>query len=167
MAAWGADARYTRLVVRHEKTLLRLALLLTRNREDAEDVVQDALLSVAHSWSVTNPTHGLAYLKRSVANRAVDLSRRRRETASAEIPETAEDDLGFLRHESDQAFFALVTTLPPRQQHTLVLRYYADLDDREIAKILGVSPGTVRSQATHALAKLRNTMPLISERYAR
>jgi RNA polymerase sigma factor (sigma-70 family) len=152
MPAWGADARYTRIVQQHANTLLYLAVLLTGNRHDAEDVVQDVLISVASAWPVAKP---LAYLRRSVANRCVDLVRSRRELPSDALPEQGYDDEGFLRHERDRRFFELVQQLPDRQRQTLVLRYYADLDDPAIAKILGVTRETVRSQAHHGLEKLR------------
>lgn len=156
MATWGADARYTRLVEQHGSTLLHLALLLTGNRHDAEDVVQDALISVASAWMIARPQSGLAYLRKAVANRALELGRRKREFAVETVPDAAIDDHGFLRLEQDRRFFAIVDALPERQRATVILRYHADLEDREIASILGVTPETVRSQAHRALATLRD-----------
>lgn len=167
MATWGADSRYTSLVERHGASLLHLALLLTGNRHDAEDIVQDALISVAKAWPTAKPASGLAYLKRAVANRAIDVARGRRETAVSEIAETFSEDLGFFKYEDDQRFFLLVEALPERQRATLVLRYYADMDDRSIAKVLGVSLATVRSQAQHGLAKLRADEALLEGRNSR
>lgn len=155
MAAWGADARYTRLVERHATTLLHLAMLLTGNRFDAEDVVQDVLISVAAKWRVSEPTSTLAYLKRAVANRSIDVIRKRREIPTEHFPDSLVEERGFLRHEDDERFFELVRALPDRQRATVILRYSADLDDHTIAKLLGVSVETVRSQAKHALTKLR------------
>ena len=152
MASWAADARYTRLVERHGDSLLHLAMLLVGNRHDAEDIVQDVLIAVSSKWTPAQP---LAYLKKSVSNRAMNLLSRRREFATSEMPDAAFEPAGFLTYEEDEAFFALVRVLPERQRATLVLRYYADLDDAAIAQILGVTPATVRSQAHHALAKLR------------
>ena len=154
MAVWGADARYTRLVEDHGTGLLHLAILLTGNRHDAEDVVQDVLISVAGAWPVARP---LPYLKRAVANRAVDILRKRRDVLTDAVPETPYEDAGFLRHEDNRTFFEMLAGLPDRQRETLVLRYHADLDDATIAKVLGVSVQTVRSQAHHALTKLRAT----------
>jgi RNA polymerase sigma factor (sigma-70 family) len=152
MAQWRADARYTRLVEEHGTRLLHLAIMLTGNRHDAEDVVQDVLISVASAWPVSSP---VAYLKRAVTNRSIDVMRKRRDVLTDAPPERAVEDLGFLRHEEHRRFFAMVRDLPPRQRETIVLRYYADLDDQAIAKILGCSIQTVRSQAHHALTKLR------------
>ena len=163
MVAWGADAKYTRLIEQHGNALLHLALLLTGNRHDAEDIVQDAIISVAGAWRTAQPKSEVAYLKRSVANKAIDIARRRRDIPAAEIPDVAIEDFGFLRYEEDQRFFALVATLPERQRATLILRFHADLDDRAIAKILGVSITTVRSQAQHGLTKLRTMHATLRE----
>jgi len=167
MATWSADARYTELVEKHGGNLLHLALLLTGNRHDAEDIVQDALISVARAWSTSKPTAGLAYLKRAVANRAIDVGRARRETPVSEITESYADDLGFLSYEDDQRFFALLAQLPERQRATLVLKFHADMDDRAIAKALKISVATVRSQAQHGLAKLRADQELLEGRNSR
>jgi RNA polymerase sigma factor (sigma-70 family) len=140
---------------RHGMALLRLAIMLTGNRADAEDAVQDALIAVAMSPSGVGRTAGLSYLRRAVSNRAIDILRGRRDVTMEQLPDAPKEDYGFLRMEQDRAFFARVDVLPLKQRATVVLRYYADLDDRAIAEILGVSVQTVRSQAHHALTKLR------------
>jgi RNA polymerase sigma-70 factor (sigma-E family) len=157
MAAWGADARYTAMIDKHGRSLMHFAILLTGNHADAEDVVQDALIAVAERWS---PSHPLSYLRKAVANKAIDLIRKRRDIPTAEMPETLVEERGFLRHEHDESFFALVRSLPEGQRSTLILRYYADLDDGAIAAILGVSRATVRSQAMRGLDKLRQLDPV-------
>ncbi len=155
MPVWGADARYERLVALHSASLVRLAFLLTANRADAEDAVQEALISVAAKWSsVVAPTE-LSYLRRAVANAALDLLRRKRDIATEVVPDRVVSDRGLIRLEEDQQFFERVAELPTRQRAVLVLRYYADLDDRAIAGVLDCSVSTVRSQVHHALAKLR------------
>ncbi len=152
MATWGADARYTRLIEQHGETLMRFAVMLAGNRHDAEDAVQDVLISVAKAWPVARP---LPYLRRAVANRVVDLARKRRDVLTDILPESTYDEPRFLRHEEDREFFALVQELPERQRQAIVLRYLADLGDAEIAQLLGCSQQTVRSQVHHALNKLR------------
>jgi RNA polymerase sigma factor (sigma-70 family) len=152
VSAWGADARYTRLVEQHGMSLLRLAILLTGNRHDAEDAVQDALISVAGKWPAVQ---SVAYLRRAVSNAAIDLMRKRRDVLVAETPDVAIDDRGMFRVEDDERFFDRIRALPPGQRETIVLKYHADLDDRTIAKLQGVSVETVRSQAKRALKKLR------------
>ena len=155
MSAWGADAQYTRLVEQHGTALLRLAVLLTGNRFDGEDALQEALISVAGSWKRTRPQQAVAYLKKSVANACFDLMKKRRDISVSDVPDSPVHDRRFLKYEDDQQFFALVNTLPEGQRSTLILRYFADLDDRAIAEILGVTPETVRSQAHRGLEKLR------------
>ena len=152
MTTWGADARYTRLVHEKGSALLRLAMLMTGNRHDAEDVVQDVLISVASAWPVKRP---MAYLRRAVANRCVDLIRQRRELAVESPPEVRWDDPGFLRFDETRRFYELLQELPARQRETLVLRYQFDYNDATIAQVLGITIATVRSQAQHGLRKLR------------
>lgn len=71
------------------------------------------------------------------------------------MPERQESENGFLRFDERRRFFELVQDLPPRQKQTIVLRYLFDLSDHTIAQLLEVSVATVRSQAQHALRKLR------------
>jgi RNA polymerase sigma factor (sigma-70 family) len=157
MAEWTGDRAYLRLVERHGTALLRLAYLLTGNRFDAEDVVQDVLISVAAKWLIVRPTPGYAYLKRAVANRAVDIIRKRHDVTMGQLPESLIEETGYLKHEQDENFFALVRDLPPRQRETLILRFCFDLDDRAIARLLDVTAETVRSNARRAIGKLRAT----------
>jgi RNA polymerase sigma factor (sigma-70 family) len=95
------------------------------------------------------------YLKRAVANRCIDIMRKRRDVLTEAVPERHYEEPGFLRHEQTRRFYDLVQQLPERQREVLVLRFTADLDDAAIAKILGITVNTVRSQAQHALGKLR------------
>jgi RNA polymerase sigma factor (sigma-70 family) len=162
MPVWGADARYTRLIEKHGRELLHLALMLMGNIHDAEDIVQDAVISVAAAWPTAQPRSGLAYLKRAVSNRAVDYSRRRTDVVTDVVPERSADDLGFLVFEEDREFFVMVDRLPHRQREAVILRYYADLNDSAIAETLGCSVQTVRSQIHHALTTLRRDKTLLT-----
>lgn len=150
--SWTTDARYTRLVQQHGNGLLRLAILLTGNRHDGEDVVQDVLIRVSAKWT---PALSIGYLKRAVANGAMDVHRKRRDVLVSETPETAAYDSGMFRLEEDERFFAIIQSLPAQQRATVVLKYHADLSDQMIAKMLDVSIETVRSNNKRALAKLR------------
>lgn len=152
MSPWGADARYTRLVTEHATSMLRLAVQITGNVHDAQDAVQDALISVAAAWPVVQP---LPYLKRAVANRCIDIIRRRHDAPADSVPERHEPDPNLFRLEEARHFFDLLQDLPPRQRETLILRYQFDLSDPTIARMLGISVATVRSQSQHALRKLR------------
>ncbi|MDM4764114.1 sigma factor [Galbitalea sp. SE-J8] len=113
MTRWRADERYTALVAERGAALLRLAVLMTGNRHDAEDVVQGVLIAAASAWPVAQP---VAYLKRAVANRSIDVIRKRRDVLTDAPPERPVDDAGYLRHDETRAFFELVRALPERQR---------------------------------------------------
>lgn len=153
--AW--DAGYADLLRRRRGELLRLALLLTGRREDAEDALQEAVIAVAGAWPRVllgaSEAMAMSYLRTTLVRKVTDQHRRSVPTA-APVEEPAED-LGFLRVEADRRFFALLQGLPPQQRAVLVLRYFLDLDDVRIARSLGISRGTVRSHAALALQRLR------------
>ena len=129
------------------KPLVRLAFLLTSSIETAEDLVQDALARTHTRWSrVDQPD---AYVRRAVVNACNSYHRRRfRERAHPQPP--AEP----VRMDTDELFDVLAD-LPARMRAAIVLRYYQDLPEREIAELLGCAPGTVRSLIHRALARLR------------
>lgn len=135
--------------------LLRLGHALTGNRHDASDLVQEALERVGLRWAAIQRGGGQphAYARRTIVNAWTSRWRRRRwETLVAEPPETVGQTHD--RLENDELWAAL-RALPPRQRAVIVLRYYEDLSEKEIAVTLGVTPGTVKSQASRALATLR------------
>ncbi|MGW0196266.1 SigE family RNA polymerase sigma factor [Nonomuraea sp. NPDC003201] len=140
--------------------LLRYGYVLTGNAEDAADLVQEALLKVGDTWSrVRNKDSPEAYVRTTMARQHISWWRRRRkEHVIDEVPEGAYHDT----HTFGELWKELAT-LPRRQRAVLVLRYYEDLPDDEIAAILGISRGTVRSQAFRALATLR-IRPAVLER---
>jgi RNA polymerase sigma-70 factor (sigma-E family) len=135
--------------------LLRLAYLLTGDRGHAEDVVQTALLQVARKWRRIRgePT---PYARRVVVNLAKnhwrDRSRRPRESTATVEPCYAPPEGDVLLQ---QVLMPAVMDLPVRQRAVLVLRYFQDLSIEQAAEALGCSTGTVKSQAHHALTKLR------------
>jgi RNA polymerase sigma-70 factor (sigma-E family) len=139
--------------------LLRRAYLLTGDHGDAEDLVQDVL---ARSWrrldrgGVENAD---AYLNRALVNAAVSRWRHRaRVRATVTAPEqTASPDRTDEVAERDRMWRALQSA-PPRQRAVLVLRYYEDLPEADVAALLGISVGTVRSQNAKGLARLRSAM---------
>lgn len=167
VARWAADARYLQLIEQYSGSLMRLALLLTGDRHDAEDAVQDTLIAVAQAWPRVRLETAHAYLRRALTRRVLDGQRRRREFPAESLPERSVPDLGLLRLEEDRAFVERVRNLPERQRAVIVLRYYADLPDAEIARALRCSVATVRSQAHRALEKLRATQPEPTEESTR
>lgn len=156
MEGWTGDPEFTAFVAGSTARLVRLGTLLTGNRHDGEDAVQEAMISVGQAWHRVRRETAFAYASRAVARKAIDIARARREVLAGEIPDRPMDDLGLLRHEEDRAFFARLAAVPAQQRAVLVLRYYADFDDRQIARVLRCSTSTVRSQAARALARLRD-----------
>jgi RNA polymerase sigma-70 factor (sigma-E family) len=141
--------------------LLRFAYLVTRDHSRAEEAVQDALLSAYSRWSrICRSQDPEAYVRRSIVNADISRWRRflRRETP-AEDPGSgsAAPDHAVAQAEHD-VVWTLCATLPAKQRAAVVLRYYEDLPDAEIAEILECSPATVRSQIHRALATLRTTI---------
>src|SRR3954469_24835858 len=138
-------------------TLLRSTYAVTGDRQLAEDAVQVAFAKVYASWSrVTRTDDPTAYVRRIAINAALGHGRRaffRRETSVDRLPERAADP-GLDALERDEVWRA-VGALPPRQRAVVVLRYYEDLSERQIADTLGCRPGTVKSQASAAIATLR------------
>lgn len=140
--------------------LLRFGYLVTHDRDQAEDAVQDALVALYPRWSkVLRNGDPERYARRCIVN--ADLTRwrrfRRRETPvadSASLLTQGTDDTADGSAEQD-VVWALCATLPTRQRAAVVLRYYEGLSDAEIADILGCTDGTVRSQIHRALAALR------------
>lgn len=146
---------------------LRSAILLTGEQASAEDLVQDALLKVADRWSRLRHEAPDAYARRIIYNGAVSRwRRRRREAPTAELPDAGAPG-------QSEAWLAgadvraALQALTPRQRAVLVLRYYDDLSERQIAETLGVTTGTVKSQAHVALRRLREEFAVMTAEEAR
>lgn len=141
--------------------LFRTVYAVCGERQLAEDALQSAFARAWSSWSrVDAADDRLAYLRRMAINEALGRLRKastRRERTVALVPDTAEDDAAAYLPERDATWQA-VRALPPRQRAIVVLRYYEDLSEQQIADALGVRPGTVKSQASAALATLRTRL---------
>jgi RNA polymerase sigma-70 factor (sigma-E family) len=136
--------------------LVRLAFGLTGDRGLAEDLAQIALARAYVTWRrVSKADDPDAYLRRILVNASHRRFRRRRVAEQpGDLPETpVEGPAELVGHRT--ALLAALHQLPPRQRAVIVLRYWEDLTDAQIAAALGCSPGTVRSQLSRALAKLR------------
>ena len=145
-------------VAARSAALLRFAHVLTGDRSAAEDVVQTALAKTALGWSrVRRKDNPEGYVRRAIVNTHLNATRRRpwREQPREHIPEDA--DSRSREHELDdrEAMWQALSGLPPRQRAVLVLRYYEDLSESDIADVLGCSRGTVKSQAAKGLLHLR------------
>ncbi|MBA2738622.1 MAG: SigE family RNA polymerase sigma factor [Nocardioidaceae bacterium] len=136
--------------------LLRFGRVLTGNDEAAADLVQDALERTLLAWSrLDDRDDPVAYVRRVMVNRNISVWRRlRRESVTDEPPVVVHLDT----HRDHDLWHAL-QTLPARQRAVLALRYYEDLSEAEIARVLGCSTGTVKSQASKGMAKLRAQLP--------
>ncbi|MGP8000543.1 MAG: SigE family RNA polymerase sigma factor [Streptosporangiaceae bacterium] len=155
--AAGGDLAFREYVTSRSGSLLRMALLLTRNRADAEDLVQAALAKTFLAWDRIEDRGAVdGYVRRAMVNTHISWWRRRRveEYPTDEIP-----DQPVLDHSGDSemqdALRQAVERLPQRMRAAVVLRYYEDMSEAEIAQVLGVSLGTVKSTVSRAVAKLR------------
>lgn len=154
---------FAEFVAARSPVLLRTARLLTGDWASAEDLLQDALAACWRRWSRIegNPE---PYVHRVLVT--TYLARRRRfwnrERPTGELPELAVDDASEQVVLQEQVETAL-RLLTPRQCAVIVLRYYEDLTEAETAKVLGISVGTVKSQASKALARLRVDASLTAE----
>ena len=156
-----ADARnaVTALYEAHALGLIRLAVVMLGDRPAAEDVVQEAFYGLYRRWhALSEETNALAYVRSSVINGCRSALRRRVRQltlAGAEQPRDAAsaESSALLSEEYRQVLLA-IRRLPNRQREALVLRYYLDLDEGEIASLMRVSRGTVKSTTSRALAAL-------------
>jgi RNA polymerase sigma-70 factor (sigma-E family) len=152
----GQDG-FEEFVVARRQALLRTAYLLTGSHEDAEDLVQVALLKAVPHWPKI-ADHPEPYIRQVLARESVSRWRRRRwrELTTDDLPEREAqgadlDDRATLR--------AALDRLAPRQRAVVVLRYFEDLTERQTAEALGIRAGTVKSQTRDALARLRTLVP--------
>lgn len=153
-----SDEQFTAFVADAWRPLYRSAYLLLGDHGAAEDLVQAALTKTYGSWGrIRESGAAFGYARVVLHNEARSLFRRagwRREIASDNLPE-----LGYEVDPSNRpATLAALQQLPARQRAVIVLRYYEDLSVEQTAHALGCSPGTVKSQTSHALSKLRNLL---------
>lgn len=155
----ATDADFVQFVTAAMPELLRYGYSLTGSPHDAADLVQGVLERVGSRWStlLDRGVEPNGYVRRAMVNAHVSRWRRlRRERLVAEIPDQAapaeRDRL------EDEPLWQALRALPPRQRAVIMLRYYDGLSEAEIADALRVRPGTVKSQASKALATLRTRL---------
>jgi RNA polymerase sigma-70 factor (sigma-E family) len=141
--------------------LFRTALLLTgQNRSEAEDLLQGALERAYRRWGrICRSGDPERYVRAILANASTDRWRRLGRRGEHSLPDDGSGGPVTGDHAGEVAdrdfLLRALAGLPPRQRAVLVLRYFCDLPEAEIAAALGCSTGTVKSQASRALAKLR------------
>jgi RNA polymerase sigma-70 factor (sigma-E family) len=154
---------FDRFVSDSTDTLLRTAYLLVGDMQEAEDLVQEALLKVARRWPrVRRMDHPAAYARRILINHATGSARRRSrhrgELAAGALPDQADLSADPNSLDGQDELLRALASLPPRQRAVLVLRYYLDLPEAEVAAALKCSLGTVKSTSARGLARLERTL---------
>jgi RNA polymerase sigma-70 factor (sigma-E family) len=160
----GADEseeRFTAFVRSRGEHHLRMATLLTGNREAAEDLVQASLLKLYRAWPrIDTSGQPDAYLRQIIVNtrRSWWRARWRQETPVPEVPEAAAGEDAAERHAVGALVRQALARLPRQQRAVLVLRYCEDLAESEVAALLGCSAGAVKTHAHRGLRALRQSL---------
>src|SRR5579872_1543668 len=151
------EATFREFVRARGPALYRMAFVLTGNRADAEDLVQAALAKTYQAWHKIKDRAALdTYVRRAIANTHISWWRHRKldEYPTDELPDRAVAD-----HAGDSDLAEVVRRaldrLPQRMRAAVMLRYFEDMTEPEIAAVLGVSLGTVKSTVSRAVARLR------------
>ena len=161
-AGWSADRAVTELYAMHYRALVRLAALLVRDTQTAEEVVQDSFVAMHGGWQrLRDAEKALAYLRQAVVNRSRSVLRHRTvvdknlQKAPPDMPSAEHGALVLLERD---AVVAALRDLPDRRREAIVLRYYAELSEAEIAAARGISRGAVKSHTARGMASLRTAL---------
>ena len=161
-----ADEALVALYTAHYRSLVRLSALFLHDTPAAEDVVQDAFVAMHASWRrLREPDSALAYLRQAVVNRSRSRLRHLKvvdKHAPTALVDAPSAESGALRRLQRDDVMSAVRRLPQRQREVLVLRYYADMSEAQIAETMGISTGAVKSHASRAVAALRQTLEPLS-----
>lgn len=150
---------FARLYAAHHADALRLAYLLCGNRERAEDAVAEAFVRVYRQMARGDIREPRAYVRRAVVNeinsrfRRLALERREAQKRSGDDRGVRTPDVDIVEHDR---MFAALRQLSPRQRAAVVLRFYEDLPEKQIAEAMGISVGTVKSTLSRGLERLRD-----------
>lgn len=144
----------------HYRTLLALAVLVSDDRASAEDVVQEAFARL-HGRHLADPDRALAYLRTTVLNLSRSRLRRLRTARKHDRPDdrvlpSAEETV--VLRDNQRTLLDAVRTLSPRQRQALVLRYWGDMSEAEVAHAMGLSNGAVKSHTARGMAALRRIL---------
>jgi RNA polymerase sigma-70 factor (sigma-E family) len=156
-AAAAVEALYASQAV----GLIRLAYIMLGDRPGAEDAVQDAFCGLYRHWDrLTDQDRALAYVRTAVLNGCRSVLRRRAtgRAVTAYQPPAASAEASVLSREERQEVMRAVRRLPDRQREALVLRFYLDLPEQEIARLMGLRPSSVRCATHRALKALGQSL---------
>jgi RNA polymerase sigma-70 factor (sigma-E family) len=156
---------FQQFVVSRGRSLLHSAYLLTGNLADAEDLVQSALAKTYQAWDRIEDRGALdGYVRRAMVNTHISWWRRRKvdEYPTDELPDQPVDD-AMASSETSDALRRAIDRLPQRMRAAVVLRFLEDMTEAEVADVLGVSQGTVKSTVSRAVAKLRTDSELFAD----
>ncbi|MGH3499153.1 MAG: SigE family RNA polymerase sigma factor [Nocardioidaceae bacterium] len=158
---WSADDAVSHLYAAHYASLVRLGTLLLRDQGRAEEVVQDCFVAMHGRWGrLRDPDKALAYLRAAVVNRSRS-ALRRVAVAERHRPDPLRDvdsaETTALAHADRAALLAALAQLSTRQREVLVLRYYLDLSEADIAATLGISRGAVKTHSSRGISALRTS----------
>ncbi|MFC9312701.1 SigE family RNA polymerase sigma factor [Streptomyces sp. NPDC057011] len=154
-----SEAEFTAYVQERRAALYATAFHLTGDRYEAEDLLQSALFSTYRAWDrISDKAAVGGYLRRTMTNLHISAWRRRKlnEYPTEELPETASDTDAMRGTELRAVLWQALARIPEPQRTMLVLRYYEGRTDPEIAEILGISVGTVKSSIWRSLRRLRD-----------
>lgn len=152
----GSDIEFAAFARAAGPSLQRTAWLLCGDTELAKDLVQAALVKAYLAWGRVESSSALAYTRKILVRESIDAWRRRREVPVASAPErSSTDSIEGAIAERDRVA-RMLATLPPRQRQVLVLRFYDDLTEKQVADLLGLPVGTVKSAAHRGLEALRS-----------
>jgi RNA polymerase sigma-70 factor (sigma-E family) len=158
----SADAVITELYGAHYRPLVRLAVMLVRDLATAEEVVQDSFVALhAGLHRLRDNEKALAYLRAAVVNRSRSVLRHRLvvdRNAPKPAPDMPSAEHGALALIERSAVVTALRALPMRQREVVVLRFYADLPEAQIASIMGITRGAVKSHTSRAMTALRSVL---------
>jgi len=161
-ASRDPDEAVTALYAAHYRSLVRLAALLVRDTATAEEVVQDSFVAMHRRWRLLRENEkALAYLRRSVVNRSRSVLRHRavvERNAPKPAPDMPSAEHGAIVLLERSAVVAALRTLSPRQREAVVLRYYGDMSEAQVAAVMAISPGAVKTHTARAMAVLRSVL---------
>ncbi len=156
---WSMDLAVIELYSMHYTALVRLAAMLVRDTPTAEEVVQDSFVAMHDGWDRLRDTEkALAYMRQAVVNRSRSVLRHRmvvEKNQQKPPPDMPSAEHGALALVERSAVIAALRDLPERQREAIVLRYYADLSEAEIAAAMKISRGAVKSHTSRGMAALR------------